>query len=87
MKKKLNFTHTKRIKDSTSPYMQSRTHIGVALLATLASLAVLPASWAVQTCTQKFSGLQTCTLFNDQFASGGPTSLEATKRIDGELFE
>jgi hypothetical protein len=65
--------------------MQSRTRTCIALLATLAALAVLPASWTVQTCTQKFSGLQTCTLFNDQFATGGPTSLKATRRIDGEL--
>jgi hypothetical protein len=65
--------------------MQSHTRTCIPLLSALATLAVLPASWAVQTCTQKFSGLQTCTLFNDQFASGGPTSLEATKRIEGEL--
>ena len=64
--------------------MQSHTRTCIALLATL---AVLPASWAVQTCTQKFSGLQTCTLFNDQFATGNAASLEATKVIDGQLME
>jgi hypothetical protein len=63
--------------------MQSRTRTCIALLATL---AVLPASWAVQTCTQKFSGLTTCNLFNDQFATGDAASLEATKLIDSQLM-
>jgi hypothetical protein len=66
--------------------MQSHTHTCVALLAAFATLTALPASWAVQTCTQKFSGLQTCTLFNDQFATGNAASLEATKVIDGQLM-
>ena len=66
--------------------MQSHTHTCVALLTTFATLAVLPASWAVQTCTQKFSGLQTCTLFNDQFATGDAASLQATKVIDSQLM-
>ena len=66
--------------------MQSRTRTGVALLATLFTLAALPASCAVQTCTQKFSGMQTCTLFNDQFATGDAASLEATKVIDSQLM-
>jgi hypothetical protein len=69
--------------------MQSRTHTSLALLSTLttlAALAVLPASWAIQTCTQKFSGLTTCTLFNDQFATGDAVSLEATKVIDEQLM-
>ena len=58
----------------------------VALLAVLAVLAVLPASWAAQTCTQKFSGLKTCTLFNDQFATGNAASLDMTKLIEGQLM-
>ncbi len=63
--------------------MPSHTRTCVALLA---ALAVLPAAWAAQTCTQKFSDLKTCTLFNGQFASGSATSLEATKIIDGQLM-
>jgi hypothetical protein len=65
--------------------MQAHTRTSVALLAALAALAVLPASRAAQTCTQKFSGLKTCTLFNDQFATGDAASLEATKLIESQL--
>ena len=56
------------------------------VLAVLGSLAGLPAARAAQTCTQKFAGLQTCTLFNDQFATGDAASLEATKLIDSQLM-
>ncbi len=58
----------------------------VTCVALLAALAVLPAAQTAQTCTQKFSDLKTCTLFNGQFASGTATSLEATKIIDGQLM-
>jgi hypothetical protein len=63
--------------------MPSQTRTCVALLA---ALAVLPAARAAQTCTQKFSDLKTCTLFNGQFASGTATSLEMTMIIDGQLI-
>jgi hypothetical protein len=62
--------------------MPSHTRTCVALLA---ALAVLPAAQTAQTCTQKFSDLKTCTLFNGQFASGTATSLEATKVIDTQM--
>jgi hypothetical protein len=65
--------------------MQSNKPTYVTLLAVLTVLTVLPASGAIQTCTQKFSGLTTCTLFNDQFATGDAASLDKTKVIDGEL--
>jgi len=63
--------------------MQHRTR---ACIVVLAALAVLPAARAVQTCTQKFSDLKTCTLFNEQFATGNAASLDATKVIDGQLI-
>jgi hypothetical protein len=67
--------------------MQSHTLTCVALLAALVALSVLPASRVVQTCTQKFSDLKTCTLFNGQFVTGGPTSLDKTKLIEETLME
>jgi hypothetical protein len=66
--------------------MQARTRTSVALLAALAALAVLPASRAAQTCTQKFSGLKTCTLFNDQFATGDAADLDKTKLIESQVL-
>jgi hypothetical protein len=65
--------------------MQAHTRTSVALLAALAALAVLPASRAAQTCTQKFSGLKTCTGFNDQFATGDAANLDATKLIESQV--
>jgi hypothetical protein len=66
--------------------MQPLARRCVGALAVLGCLAGLPAAWAVQTCTQKFSGLTTCRLFNDQFATGDAASLEATRVIDGQLL-
>jgi hypothetical protein len=62
--------------------MPSHTRTWVALLA---ALVVLPATRAAQNCTQKFSDLKTCTLFNGQFASGSATSLAATMTIETQL--
>jgi hypothetical protein len=58
----------------------------VVVLAALGCLAGLGGTRAAQTCTQKFTGLQTCTLFNGQFATGDAASLEATRVIDGQLL-
>jgi hypothetical protein len=57
----------------------------IVVLAALGCLG-LPGAWAVQTCTQKFSGLTTCRLFNDQFATGDAASLAATTLIDSQLM-
>lgn len=61
-------------------------HIIRAYVVFLAVLAVLPAAQAIQTCTQKFSDLKVCTLFNGQFATGNNVSLAATTIIDGQLI-
>ena len=58
----------------------------IVVLAVLGCLAGLAGTRAAQTCTQKFSGLTTCNLFNDQFATGDAASLEATKLIDSQLL-
>jgi hypothetical protein len=58
----------------------------VVVLAALGCLGGLAGTRAAQTCTQKFAGLQTCTLFNGQFASGDAASLAATTLIDSQLL-
>ena len=63
--------------------MHHRIHVCVVFLA---AFAVLPAARAAQTCTQKFAGLTTCTLFNGQFATGGETELTVTTLIDTGLM-
>jgi hypothetical protein len=75
-----------RIKEHPLACMQPHARRCVGALTVLGYLAGLSAAHAAQTCTQKFSGLRTCTLFNDQFATGNAASLEATRVIDGKLL-
>jgi hypothetical protein len=63
-----------------------RRCVGALAVLVLGCLAGLPAAHAAQTCTQQFAGLQTCTLFNGQFATGDAARLEVTLVIDGQLL-